>query len=193
MDKSKFTEKAPGRLVPVALPASDWAFVPNALPPIWEFPRPKLWPLLVDAKEALGTLNGIGQTPARPISAPTDGHLQNREAITSSKIEGTYAVTPEQLLLYELDSSGARPRGRAHRRLDGGFQLQPSFDQRPRLTGRSADLQSCRIGNPQILDAEPAKSKQRAGNLPNSAGANRFWWTIRPAAASGSRPLDGRS
>ena len=51
-------------------------------------------------KGALGTLNGIGQTLADPqlLLRP----LQTREAIASSSIEGTY-VTPEQLLLYELD------------------------------------------------------------------------------------------
>lgn len=77
----------------------DWLFIPNEFPPQWEFPT-ELWPLLSDAKEALGTLNGIGQTLPNPelLLRP----LQNREAITSSSIEGTY-VTPEQLLLYELD------------------------------------------------------------------------------------------
>jgi Fic family protein len=56
--------------------------------------------LLAEAKEALGTLNGIGQTlpSAQLLLQP----LQSREAISSSGIEGTY-VTPQQLLLYELD------------------------------------------------------------------------------------------
>jgi Fic family protein len=100
MDKSKFAPNAPGRLVPISTRiGKDWSFVPAELPPRWTF-DPCLWPLLVDAKEALGTLNGIGQT--------LDDHglllrpLQNREAISSSSIEGTY-VTAQQLLLYELN------------------------------------------------------------------------------------------
>ncbi|MEX2287726.1 MAG: Fic family protein [Planctomycetaceae bacterium] len=99
MDRSRFTEKATGRLVRTEVPLKDWAFVPNRLPPKWDFDI-KLWPLLAEAKEALGTLNGIGQTLSDPhlLLRP----LQSREAIASSSIEGTY-VTPEQLLLYELN------------------------------------------------------------------------------------------
>lgn len=76
-----------------------WLFIPDEMPPRWEFPA-RLWPLLSEARTALGTLNGIGQTLPNPelLLRP----LQSREAITSSKIEGTY-VTPRQLLLYELD------------------------------------------------------------------------------------------
>lgn len=100
MDPGKFGKQFPGRLVEIAtLRKKDWAFVPDELPPRWTFPD-HLWPLLVDAKEALGTLNGIGQILDEPelLLRP----LKTREAITSSMIEGTY-VTPEQLLLYELD------------------------------------------------------------------------------------------
>lgn len=59
-----------------------------------------MWPLLAEAREALGTLNGIVQTLPNPqlLIRP----LQNREAITSSSLEGTF-VTPEQLLLFELE------------------------------------------------------------------------------------------
>ena len=105
MDKSKFADKCPGELIEIDLPSvsgkskKDWAFLPNEMPSDWEFPE-KLWPLLADAKEAAGTLNGIGQTLSEPdlLLSP----LQRREALTSSIIEGTY-VTPEQLLVYELD------------------------------------------------------------------------------------------
>jgi Fic family protein len=100
MDKRRFSEASPGRLVEITTPqGKDWAFIPDELPPKWDF-DPTLWTLLVEAKEALGTLNGIGQTLPDPqlLLRP----LQNREALTSSKIEGTY-VTPEQLLLYELN------------------------------------------------------------------------------------------
>jgi len=101
MDPKLFSADAPGRIVPVDLgiQGKNWAFIPHDLPPAWEFPA-RLWPLLTQAKEALGTLNGIGQVLPHPqlLLRP----LQTREAITSSSIEGTY-VTPKQLLLYELD------------------------------------------------------------------------------------------
>ena len=100
MDKRLFVPNCPGRLVEIAtLTGKDWSFIPDELPPRWTF-APRLWPLLVEAREALGTLNGIGQILPDPqlLLRP----LQTREAITSSNIEGTY-VTPQQLLLYELN------------------------------------------------------------------------------------------
>jgi Fic family protein len=102
MDPARFSDSKSGQLRKFVNPQTDktdWYFLPDELPPGWEFPV-RLWPLLADAKEALGTLNGIGQTLKNPdlLLRP----LQNREAITSSSIEGTY-VTPHQLLLYELD------------------------------------------------------------------------------------------
>jgi Fic family protein len=99
MDSVRFTENATGKLVRITEPTKDWAFVADEIPPRWQFSQ-RLWPLLADAKEALGTLNGIGQTlsDAQLLLLP----LQNREAITSSSIEGTY-VTPKQLLLYGLN------------------------------------------------------------------------------------------
>ena len=105
MDRAIFTNEAPGRLVVFARSPTRYAFVPADLPPDWEFPA-RLWPLLASAKEALGTLNGIGQTLQDPhlLLRP----LQRREAIASSSIEGTY-VTPEQLLLHELSPREGSP------------------------------------------------------------------------------------
>lgn len=103
MDRSKFTSCSPGELVLITRHDSptrkDWAFVPAELPVKWTF-DPLLWPLLADARDRLGTLNGIGQTLDDPdlLLQP----LQSREAIKSSEIEGT-TVTPEQYLLFELD------------------------------------------------------------------------------------------
>lgn len=100
MDPTKFGEQFPGQLTPITtLRGKDWAFVPAELPPDWEFPV-RLWPVLASAKESLGTLNGIGQTLHDPELLLTP--LKTQEAIKSSMIEGTY-VTPEELLLYELD------------------------------------------------------------------------------------------
>lgn len=99
MDRTKFTENSPGQLRQLDLPHKDWSFLPDELPTEWSFPD-RLWPLVVEAKEALGRLDGIGQTLPNPLLLLRP--LQNREAISSSSIEGTY-VTPQQLLLYELD------------------------------------------------------------------------------------------
>jgi Fic family protein len=77
----------------------DWAFIPDEVPPSWQF-DPFLWPLLVEARAALGKLDGIGLALPNPqlLLRP----LQNREAVASSAIEGTH-ITSEQLVLYELD------------------------------------------------------------------------------------------
>ena len=99
MDKTLFANDAPGQLIATTtLKGRDWAFVPDRMPPKWTFPL-EMWPLLDEAKCALATLNGIGQTLPDPqlLLRP----LQRREALASSRIEGTY-VTPAQLLLYEL-------------------------------------------------------------------------------------------
>lgn len=100
MDKNLFTSSATGQVVRLDRPFSDFAFIPEELPPkSWHF-NPDQWELLSEARENLGTLNGIGQTLPDPelLLRP----LQSRESISSSSIEGTY-VTPVQLLLYEMD------------------------------------------------------------------------------------------
>lgn len=105
MDRTRFTDNSPGRIVRIDLSSrKDWAFIPNPMPPDWKF-DPVLWPLLVDAKESLGTLNGIGRTLPNPLLLLRP--LQRAEALASSRIEGTY-VTAEQLLLYELDTREPR-------------------------------------------------------------------------------------
>lgn len=102
MDPQRFTPEKTGELrkfYSLEAGRDAWLFIPDEMPPTWEFPT-RLWPLLSEATTALGRLDGIGQTLPNPqlLLRP----LQSREAITSSKIEGTY-VTPSQLLLYELD------------------------------------------------------------------------------------------
>lgn len=100
MDRNAFTPNATGRIVPLELPnRRDWSFVPDPLPPRWKLPE-RLWPLFTEAHGALEKLDGIGQALSDPelLLMP----LQNKEAVASSSIEGTF-VTPEQLLLYKLD------------------------------------------------------------------------------------------
>jgi len=99
MDASRFTDSKTGRLVPISLPEGrDWAFIPDPLPPTWEFPA-ELWPLLAEAREHLARLDERGRTLGNPslLMVP----LRKREALRSSSLEGTYA-TPEELLLYEM-------------------------------------------------------------------------------------------
>jgi Fic family protein len=99
MDISRFSVAKTGRLVPIKTPTGpDQAFVPDPLPPKWKFPE-SLWPKLAEAKEALGRLDGVGQTLPHPELLLTP--LQRQEAITSSRIEGTYA-TAQELMLFEM-------------------------------------------------------------------------------------------
>ncbi|MCA9315253.1 MAG: Fic family protein [Planctomycetes bacterium] len=100
MDASRFTEQRSGKLVPIDLPdGRDWAFVPAPLPAAWRLPE-HLQELLGDAREQLGTLNGIGQALSNPMLLFTP--LQQREAVRSSSLEGTH-VHPMELLQYQLD------------------------------------------------------------------------------------------
>lgn len=102
MDIDLFTGQKTGELIRIGSGRGDWAFVPDPLPPAgWEFSA-GLWPLLAEARDRLGTLNGIGQTLPnhRLLLKP----LQDRESLRSSSMEGTFA-TPEELLLF-----GNQPR-----------------------------------------------------------------------------------
>lgn len=106
MDPSKFTSSAIGRIVEIVLPRSDkkdWAFLPNRFDFGWRFPE-KLWPMLSDAKQAIGTLEGTGRR--LPNADLLLRPLQSREALRSSSLEGTYA-TPADLLLFDLEPESA--------------------------------------------------------------------------------------
>lgn len=99
MDITRFTPEKTGQLVPVMTDdGPDHAFIPDPLPPKWEFPV-RLWPLLAEAREQLARLDEKGRTVPNP-SLLLDP-LQKREALRSSSIEGTYA-TAKELLLFEL-------------------------------------------------------------------------------------------
>jgi Fic family protein len=92
----------PGRLVPVATPVEGArvAFVPAPLPPrSWEWPS-ELWPLLVEARTCLASLDGTGKHLPNPeiLLRP----LQNREAQLSSQLEGTI-TDPHQQVLFDAD------------------------------------------------------------------------------------------
>ncbi|MEN8163883.1 MAG: Fic/DOC family N-terminal domain-containing protein [Acidobacteriota bacterium] len=107
MDASKFTNERTGSLVSISSHSSGFAFIPNPLPPDWEFSN-DLWPMVAEARQILGELDGIGRTVPTPdlLLQP----LQKREALTSSSLEGTYA-TPEQMFLFEFQQQ--KPRATA--------------------------------------------------------------------------------
>ncbi len=95
MDPSKFQASTSGKAI--RLPQGYWAFVPAALPPALTF-SPSLVAALSDADRALGELKGLGGTLATPhlLIRP----LARREAVLSSRIEGTRASL-DDLLAYE--------------------------------------------------------------------------------------------
>ena len=68
MDLSRFKETKTGWFVPIKIPTGpDHAFIPDNLPPNWEFPT-RLWPKLAEAKAAIAHLDGIGKTLPDPDS-----------------------------------------------------------------------------------------------------------------------------
>lgn len=100
MDKSLFNQNSLGRLIKINIhDSTDYAFIPDALSPEWEMPN-HLWPLLSEAKAELARLDGVGRH--MPNYELLLRPLQQREALKSSSLEGTYA-TPEQLLLFEIE------------------------------------------------------------------------------------------
>lgn len=100
MDKTQFSADSPGKLVPIDVQGEmDWAFVPAPLTTVIEL-KDESWQLLLKAKEELARLDGVGRhLPNQELLLRP---LQQREALTSSSLEGTYA-SPEQLLLYGID------------------------------------------------------------------------------------------
>jgi Fic family protein len=103
MDPNLFTERSTGKLAPVAKPTSDvkFAFVPNPLPPQWIWSS-DLWPILVEARKCLSSLDGTGKHLPNPeiLLQP----LQGREAQLSSQLEGTF-TDPQQQVLFQADPS----------------------------------------------------------------------------------------
>ena len=100
MDPKLFSDKSPGRLWEISAHGKrDWAFIPDPLPSDWKM-SDELLELLAQAREELARLDGIGRV--MPNYNLLLRPLQQREALTSSSLEGTHA-TPEQLILFEID------------------------------------------------------------------------------------------
>lgn len=101
MEPENFTRSMTGRLVPVpnGPTGAKHAFVPNPLPPDWDWPS-KLWLLLIEARKSLSSLDGTGKHLPNPeiVLQP----LQSREAQLSSQLEGTI-TDPKQQILFQAD------------------------------------------------------------------------------------------
>jgi Fic family protein len=95
VDPREFDHSAPGRCI--KLPTGYWAFIPNPLPPDIRYDTP-LIRLLSDADRLLGELSGTGRLLANPYVL-IDPYVR-REAVSSSRIEGTQASLND-LFFYE--------------------------------------------------------------------------------------------
>ena len=101
MRSTDFTRESPGRLVEIA--SGVQAFVPDPLPDELALDHVAIR-LLTDAEHAIGRLVGAVGRTVNPFLVGSP--LLHREAILSSRIEGTIA-TPEQLVLAELAGPSA--------------------------------------------------------------------------------------
>jgi Fic family protein len=108
MDIKDFTENKTGELVPVpnGPPDAAFAFVPNPLPPQWEWPS-NLWPLLLEARKCLASLDGTGKHLPNPDVLLNP--IQGREAQLSSQLEGTFTEPPKQVLFQDDPSYPTSP------------------------------------------------------------------------------------
>jgi Fic family protein len=105
MQPSDFTARSPGKLVPTERGATAFVPVPESL----ELDGASLRTLL-DGERALGQLTGIIRGMGTQINLHVLRRpMLRREAIASSRIEGT-VTTPEQLVLLEVEGArGAEP------------------------------------------------------------------------------------
>lgn len=102
MDPKEFSASPAGRLVPTIDGAV--AFVPHPLPPAIDLRS--LLGLIESAARALGELTGVGRVLPNPhlLIRP----MQRREAVASSRIEGTITLMSD-LLLFEAGAKGKAP------------------------------------------------------------------------------------
>jgi Fic family protein len=98
MDTSRFTEDSPGRLL--RSPQGYVAFVPDSLPPVITFDL-GLAARMSEADRALSELAGVARTLPNPHLLI--GPFVRREAVLSSRIEGTQASLSD-LLFFEASN-----------------------------------------------------------------------------------------
>jgi cell filamentation protein, protein adenylyltransferase len=106
MDTKSFAKGHPGRLIRTGTgQAAYWAFVPAALPPEIDWGQSRV-ALLSMADRALGRLSGVARNLPNPHLLL--GPFMRREAVLSSRIEGTQASLSDLLLFEALPD--AQPR-----------------------------------------------------------------------------------
>ncbi len=93
MKKQDFEASPAGAVVKTE--QNQWAFMPNPLPPE-NIDLTRLTPALEKASAKIGELNGISRTLQNPflLIAP----LQNKEALSSSSMEGTHSTVDDLML-----------------------------------------------------------------------------------------------
>jgi Fic family protein len=103
MELAAFSSTAPGRFVQTEQGAT--AFVPDPLPRQIRLDNPCIH-ALARAERTVGQLRETAASPFNPylITSP----MMRREAILSSRMEGTI-TTPEELLLFEVGASAEGP------------------------------------------------------------------------------------
>lgn len=104
MDQAEFGSDAPGRVVRV--PDGYHAFVPDRLPPNLRWTC-ELAKAQSDADFALGRLAGVAQT--LPNAQLVIGPFLRREAVASSRIEGTQASLSDLVLFEVAPGVGSPP------------------------------------------------------------------------------------
>ena len=103
MRPQDFKKDAPGKLERST--SGHWTYVPNPLPPTLKY-SPTLVNRLVSAERALGELAGVGRL--LPNAYLLISPFLRREAVLSSKIEGT-VTRLDQLLLFEAQPDDRSP------------------------------------------------------------------------------------
>lgn len=109
MNPADFTDKATGRLVPTLRNAL--AFVPAPLPPLLTLEG--LVPAIARAERLLGELSGLGRTLPNPLLLIRP--FMRREAVSSSRIEGT-VTTLSELFLFEAKEDAEKKADRTDAR-----------------------------------------------------------------------------
>ena len=99
MDPRDFENSSAGKCIKT--PGQYWAFIPNPLPPRIDY-TPELISTLSNADRSLGKLSGIGSLLPNPYLLISS--FARREAVSSSRIEGTLALLSD-LFYFEATKS----------------------------------------------------------------------------------------
>lgn len=110
MDVNRFKNSQAGKLIKTG--RDYWAFVPNPLPPSITYNK-EIVGLLSEADRQLGNLSGVGVLLPNPDLLITP--YIKREAVLSSKIEGTQASLSD---LFYFEAAGKEERQRETKRTD---------------------------------------------------------------------------